>query len=72
MIQLPPHSQDKLRLADAPRADRCHFFNSFFYKRLLDCMGGRKCADAAAVRKGYAQVPRYAEIGRDTAEMRPR
>ena len=40
--------------------ERCHFFNSFFYKRLWQSMGGPKCRrDPLEVAKGYENIRRW-------------
>jgi len=42
-------------------ASRCHIFNSFFYKRLVDCMGGSRIRKGnwEEMRAGYESVKRW-------------
>ncbi|KOO25560.1 sentrin-specific protease 7 [Chrysochromulina tobinii] len=40
--------------------ERCHFFNSFFFKRLMQSIGGNKrLKDPAAIAEGYKAVQRW-------------
>ena len=44
----------------ADNLGKCHIFNSFFYKRLLHCMGGYRNRKNEDARAGYQSVKRYA------------
>eukprot|EP00966_Prymnesium_polylepis_P255657 5906697-Prymnesium_polylepis.1 len=58
--------QRTIEAASPIRADnlgKCHIFNSFFYKRLLHCMGGRiKDRNPEEARAGYQSVKRYTPV----------
>ena len=52
--------QERLQAKDRALLDKCHFFNSFFYKRLHQLMGGNKVrANPEAMAMGYRSVRRW-------------
>jgi Ulp1 family protease len=54
--------QDQLKETHPEVLEKCHFFNSFFYKRLLHTIGKTKNPTEEDRRKGYALVRRWAKV----------
>ena len=50
--------QERLEKDDPAMLARCHFFNSFFYKRLLESVG-KRVNDPPKVREGFKRVERW-------------
>ena len=50
--------QERLEKDDPAMLARCHFFNSFFYKRLLESLG-KRVHDPSKVRENFERVERW-------------